>query len=214
MENDLQVIEQKTVEFYNDELVAVRVQGGTVYVPIRPICDMLDISWPSQRNRIHRDEVLAQEVKNISIFITNTQGSTEGQHREVLCLPLEFVSGFLFGINATRVKPEVKSRLLRYQRECYKVLSEAFFEGRLSPDTDFETLLQNTDNPAVQAYKTFQALAKLARHQLILESRIDKHEERLEQLESVVGDTRHYITPSQSGITDQPGRKSRGIGTG
>lgn len=41
MDKALSVIEQKVVEFYGDEIVAVRVENGTIYVPIRPICDLL-----------------------------------------------------------------------------------------------------------------------------------------------------------------------------
>jgi len=33
----------------------------------------------------------------------------------LLALPLDTVSGFLFGINADRVKPEVRDRLIHYQ---------------------------------------------------------------------------------------------------
>ena len=32
----------------------------------------------------------------------------------------------MFGINADRVKPELRDRVIRYQLECYKVLHEAF----------------------------------------------------------------------------------------
>lgn len=200
MENSLQVIEQKSVTFYEDEIVAVRVKDGTIYVPVKPVCERMGVTWPSQSNRIKRDAVLDEAAQNISVFVTNTQGS---QHREMLCLPLEYISGFLFGINASRVKDEIRERLIRYQKECHRVLSEAFFEGRLSADSDFEALLQNADNPAVQAYQTFQALAKLARHQLILESRVNDNTERIEQLESIIGDTKRHVTPSQAAQVSQ-----------
>lgn len=58
-------------------------------------------------------------------------------------------------------------------------------------------MLQNIENPAVQAYQTFQALAKIARHQLMLEAKFDQHEERIERLESIIGDTKQHVTPSQ-----------------
>lgn len=200
MDKSLQVIEQKQVTFYGDEIIAVRVKDGTVYVPVRPICDLLGVSWSSQQNRINRDEVLSKAANNISVFVTNTQD--QGQQRTMLCLPLDCISGFLFGLTASRVKEDIREKIIRYKEECYKVLSEAFFEGRLNPDTDFEALLQS-DSPAAQAYKTFQALAKLARHQLILESRVNQHEERIEQLESIVGDTRHQVSPDQAAQISQ-----------
>ena len=200
MDKSLSVIEQKTVEFYGDEIIAVRAKDGSVYVPVRPICDLLGVSWSSQQNRINRDEVLSEVAQTISVFVTNTQG--QEQHRAMLCLPLDYISGFLFGLSAGRVREDIKDKILRYKKECYQVLAEAFHEGRLTPDTDFEALLQ-TNSPAAQAYKTFQAMAKLARHQLILESRLDQHEERLEQLESVIGDPGRFVTPDQASQISQ-----------
>lgn len=200
MDKSLAIVEQKTVEFYGDEIIAVRANDGTVYVPVRPICDLLGVSWSSQQNRITRDEVLSTVVETISVFVTNTQG--QEQHRSMLCLPLDYISGFLFGLSASRVRDDIRDKIIRYKKECYQVLAEAFQEGRLGLDTDFEALLQ-TDSPAVQAYKTFQALAKLARHQLILESRLNQHEDRLEQLESTLGDPGRFVTPEQASQISQ-----------
>ena len=55
MEQSLAVVEQKEVEFYGDAIIAVRVAGGGVFVPIRPICDNLGITLAGQRERINRD---------------------------------------------------------------------------------------------------------------------------------------------------------------
>ena len=57
-ERALSVVEQKEVVFYDDEIVTVRVADGTVYVPIRPICEALGISCNGQRERILRDPIL------------------------------------------------------------------------------------------------------------------------------------------------------------
>lgn len=199
----LEVIEQREVEFYDDEIIAVRVKDGTIYVPIRPICERMGLDWSGQRQRIMRDAVLSQKIQGVGVTTTPSQSGVGGGLQEMLALPLDYIGGFLFGMNANRVKKEVRNKLIRYQEKCYQVLSEAFFEGRLSSETNFESLLQNEENPAVQAYKTFQALAKLARHQLVLESRIDSHDERIENLESIVSDTKHSITPSQASQISQ-----------
>jgi hypothetical protein len=44
-EKTLVPIEQKTVEFYGDQIVAVRLKDGAIYVPIRPICELLGNEW-------------------------------------------------------------------------------------------------------------------------------------------------------------------------
>lgn len=196
MNKSLSVVEQKAVEFYGDEIIAVRLQSGEVLVPIRPICENLGLSWSAQYECINRDPVLSEF--SASVRVTRTEGAA----RELLCLPLKYLPGWLFGVSASRVKPELKERVIRYQRECYDVLAEAFQEGRLTADSDFAALLQS-DSPAAQAYMTFQALAKLARHQLVLESRLNQHEDRLERLESVIGDPARFVTEDQASQISQ-----------
>ena len=200
-ETSLTVIEQKQVEFYGDEIIAVRVDDSAVYVPIRPICELLGVDWAGQRRRINRDAVLAEEMR--SVDVTSTEG-TRVATRKMSCLPLDFVSGFLFGINAARVKPELKERVVRYQRECYKVLSEAFQEGRLTAEPTFEVLLAG-DSPAAQAYKMASAIMQMARQQLLLETqlgehavRLEEHGERLERIETTIGDPNRTISPDQA----------------
>lgn len=190
----LTVIEQKTVLFYGDNLVAVLTEEEgerEVYVPIRPITELLGVTFAPQTRRINRDPVLSEVVKPVPI-------ATEGGVQKMVSLPVDYISGFLFGINANRVSPEIRERLIRYQKDCYRVLNEAFREGRLTPSGgSFDELLK-TESPSVQAYKLILALEKLARQQIMIESRIDDHELRLEQIEGVLGDSRRTITPAQA----------------
>ena len=190
-------VEQKEVMFYEDTIVAVRLTDGNVYVPIRPICDNLGVTLAGQRERINRDPVLAEVITSVSVTLTQ-------QAREMLCLPLKFIPGWLFGINVNRVKPELRDRIIRYQRECYDVLAEAFVEGRLTADPLFEELLRQ-DTEAVQAYKMLQAMVKLARNQVLIEARLDTqdtrlnaYEKRLEEVEATLGDPGRFVTPDQA----------------
>lgn len=190
-------VEQKEVAFYEDDIVAVRLADGNIYVPIRPICDNLGVTLAGQRERINRDPVLSEEITSVSVTLTQ-------QAREMLCLPLKFIPGWLFGINVNRVKPELRERIIRYQRECYDVLAEAFVEGRLTADPLFEELLQQ-DTDAVQAYKMLQAMVRLARNQVLIEARLetqdtrlDDYEKRLEEVEATLGDPGRYVTADQA----------------
>lgn len=63
MDKSLTVIEQRTVDFYGDAIVAIRAGDGTVYILVRPICDLRGVDWKVQRRRIHRDPVLSQKAK-------------------------------------------------------------------------------------------------------------------------------------------------------
>lgn len=191
----LQSVEQKTVLFYEDEITAVRLADGAVFVPIRPICDNLGITLAGQRERINRDPVLSAETSSVSVTLTQ-------QAREMICLPLKFIPGWLFGINANRVKPEIRERLIRYQRECYDVLAEAFQEGRLTAEPAIDDLLA-ADSPAAQAYRIAQAVMVMARQQLLLEGRVTLVEDRLEAIEATLGDPGRQVTPDQASQLSQ-----------
>ena len=211
--NALVPVNQEVVDFYGDKLTVALVnvaQQEQVFVPIRPICDFLGIAWTAQRQRINRDPVLSQ-IATIVIVTITTAGATATQRREMICLPLDYLNGFLFGINANRVKAEVRDNLIRYQRECYRVLAEAFREGRLViTDDQFDELLMQTDNDAVQAYKMALAVVKLARNQVVMQatieqnkSQIAKHESRLEQIEATLGHPDRHITPEEASQISQ-----------
>lgn len=195
----LMPVEQKTVEFYGDEVTAVRLKDGRVFVPVKPICELLGVDWNGQRRRINRDPVMSVSMATVDVT------STEGERvvaRAVLCLPLDYVSGFLFGLNADRVRPDLREKVIRYQQECYKVLAEAFTDGRLTADPSFEELLTQVDNPAVQAYQIAKAIMRLSQNQILMEARlsgrIDNHEERLEAIESQLAPPAHAVSQSQA----------------
>lgn len=201
----LEPVEQKTALLYNDEIVAVRLADGRVYVPVRPICELIGVAWAPQYQRINRDPILSEETKSVIVTITDIDaGSTRPRTSEMVCLPLEFLNGWLFGINVSRVSEDIRPRLLQYQRDCYRVLHEAFQEGTLTmdQDTDIEVLLQQ-DSPAAQAYQIAMAVVRMARQQLILESRVNEqgaqlgeHAERLDQLEAAVSGK--HLTAAQA----------------
>jgi hypothetical protein len=179
-------VEQKEVVFYDDEIIAVQVEDGTVYVPLRPICELLGIQWSAQRRRINRDEILSEVTRILSVSVTDTLRTRE---REMLCLPLDFVNGFLFGINAQRVNPEVKPKLLRYQRECYQVLADAFIRV---PDSS-ELFDENAKSMAAlqQIRENALAVARLAEEQMRMQMQVMT---RLDKAAIIVGQYGKRIT--------------------
>lgn len=207
-------VEQKQVIFYDDEITAVLVEEKNkreVFFSIRQMCDLLGVSYQGQIRRITDDPVLSKQVKGVNVMLTPSSGRGGGP-QVTNCLPIDYLNGWLFGMNANRVKPEIRDRLILYQEKCYKALAEAFQEGRLTTDYELDELLNTSDSEAAQAYRMLQALVKLARNQVILEAqlvdqsrRLDLHDkrllsyvERLEEVEAVLGDTGRYITPDQA----------------
>lgn len=124
---DLVSIGEVTIPFYEDNLIVQLGEDGEIYVALRPIVQALGLSWGSQLNRIKRDAVLSKKMKVLSVFITNTQGEVEGQNREVICLPKQYISGFLFGISAGRIRdPMLQAKVIQFQEEAHLFLDAAF----------------------------------------------------------------------------------------
>lgn len=197
MEQAIEPVEQKTVTFYEDELIAVRADDGQVYVSVRNLCGSLGIKRPQrQTDRIKRDEVLMEGLQRVPIM------GTRGKQQSYV-LRADLVPLWLAGIEVSRVDADIQGKIVQYKKEVAKVLWEAFQDGRLTIDPAFSELLKNDSNPSVQAYKMAQAMMRMAQQQIILEARMDNHEQRIEQLESIVGDTKHHLTPAQAAQISQ-----------
>lgn len=110
------------IPFHEHSLLTID-EGGIVYVAMRSVCEQMGLDWKAQYNRIQRDEVLSSTV------VMTTMVAADGKPREVITLPLDMLNGWLFGIDASRVKPELKEMVLRYQRECYRVLAD-YWQGK------------------------------------------------------------------------------------
>ncbi|MBF0339120.1 MAG: phage antirepressor N-terminal domain-containing protein [Nitrospirae bacterium] len=109
------------VSFHGDTLVAIK-QNDTVYVAMKPICESLGLNWDGQRQLLQRDDVLS----TCTVMIT-VQMPGDDQRRDVIFLPLEYLNGWLFTIDTSRLKnPDTQAKLISYKRECYKALYEHF----------------------------------------------------------------------------------------
>ena len=198
----LQVIQQKDVDFYGDTVIAVKVADDSIVVPLRPIIEGLGLNWSSQRKRLNRDLVLSKHLKVVVVTTTTSQYSVLGT-REMVCLPLKYIPGFLFGVNPARVREELREKIIRYQEECHDVLAEAFTSGRLT-GTDV-TDIANADPDAVEALRVAEAVVRLARSHVRLSAQVnqnklqlDQNIQRLEAIEAQLGDPTREITAAQA----------------
>jgi hypothetical protein len=166
----IEVLEERQVDFYGDTILAILIRRDSeilVVVPVRPICQVLGINWPAQWQRIRRDDVLTTCVVKIT---TQVPGDT--QRREHICLPLDYLHGWLFGITTSQVNEKYRERISLYRRECFQALS-AVFQGDLalpeptsSKGESGMTLAQIRDLGA--------ALMQMAEQQMALEGRVDE----------------------------------------
>ena len=188
-------IEQREVDFYGDDIPAVIIEGGEVYVPVRPICHFLGVQWAAQSKRIKRDPILSESALSVSVMDTQ---STPPQKRTMTCLPLDYLNGWLFGINTNRVKPALKEPLLRYQRECYRVLAKHFARREVAPG--MATLAHVRDMSL--------AIATLAQEQMEFEQQTGDRFESVELRLTIVEDK---LSPGEAVTNDQASQVSQAV---
>src|SRR5258708_23128670 len=110
----------KIIEFHSDTIFAVERAEG-IYVAVKPISDSMGLNWKSQHRRLSNDKILSEGMVMVTI-------PSVGGAQETTCLRLEFLNGWLFRIDASRVKdPKIREKVLVYQREGHRVLFEYFF---------------------------------------------------------------------------------------
>ncbi|MAU01667.1 MAG: hypothetical protein CL608_31400 [Anaerolineaceae bacterium] len=204
-EKSLTVVEQKQVEFYQDEILAVRTEDGSIFIPVRPLCERLGVDWSAQRQRLTRDIVLSEVLQGVVITTTPSEEGRGGGPQEMLCLPLEFINGWLFGINASRVNPEVRERLLTYQRQCYKVLADAF-QG---------TAVATSVSPVLlQVREMGRAIMQMADEQMEFERRLTVTEGRLEiigKLDERLAEVEKQLSPGSLVTQEQASQISQSV---
>ncbi len=115
-------ISTQTISFNNQALITFE-QNGTHYTAMKPICENIGLTWHAQYERIKRDEILSQGILIIRI-------PTNGGDQQIICLPIEYLNGWLFGIDINRCKPEIRETLIKYKKECYQALHDYWFKGK------------------------------------------------------------------------------------
>ena len=187
-------ISTQTISFNNQSLITVE-QGGNHYIAMKPICENIGLAWESQLLRIKRDDVL-NSTMIIMIIVAE-----DGKKREMICLPIEYLNGWLFGIDINRCKPEIRGTLIKYKKECYQALHDYWFNGKAERKTtvDDRTGLRNAVNMLVSKKGLIYSDAyHLIHHRFNVESIEDLTLEQLPQAVEYV----HKIILEGELITD------------
>jgi hypothetical protein len=126
MAANLQMVQ---VPFHGDVLEATQ-DGRGVWVPIKRPCEALGINVDGQR------EKLKGKAWSVTEMISAT--GPDGKRYEMFALHLDSLPMWLATIDANRVKPALREKLERYQREAAKVLADHFFGRREQPPINTE----------------------------------------------------------------------------
>jgi hypothetical protein len=111
---------------FNNQTITAFMHNETPYIAMKPIVENLGLDWASQFSRIKRHQVMS---KGIVMMTTPSVGGEQ----QTFCLPLKMLNGWLFGIDSSRVKPELKDKVISYQEKCFDVLADYFGFGKQQP---------------------------------------------------------------------------------
>lgn len=153
------------------EIAAVCDEEHNFFVPVRPICDALTLNVSGQIQAVKRHRILGSVVCNL-----HTTGA-DGKTYDMVCLPLEFIYGWLFSIDTNLVAEERRDIVEKYQLECYQALYTHFAGSlrRRVEENEAEIKALQAVNEAIKGVKAAKAAQKEAEEHLdaIRKARLD-----------------------------------------
>ena len=138
MNQENQAASTVAAKINNQELIIIS-ENANKFVPIKPICDALGIDYPTQYQKLKEDEDL------VSTIGLRPMVAADGKQREMVCLPLKYIFGWLFTISPKNVAPEAKESVRRYRIECYKALFDHFSERSSFIEEKQQRLIEQSD---------------------------------------------------------------------
>jgi hypothetical protein len=178
----------RNVGFYEDDIIAVENHDGTIYALFARLCENLGLRREAQVRRVQRHNVLREGL--ITLTIQTAGGPQAAQFLRLDLLPL-----WLAGVQAERVKVEVRDQLIRYQQEAAQALWQAFRHQIVtteSAEPANESLAIQQLQQIAEMGKAIVAMAEqqieLQRQQQVLVSRIDKAGHVVRGIQQQIGD--------------------------
>lgn len=172
---------QKIVKFlkFKGKTMLFLSKDGIYWIAIKSVCEAINVNYNRQFQNLKVDPILG------SAFAIQQMQVPGDQLREMICLPEEFIYGWLFSIKSE------SAELLEYKKECYHILFE-YFHGTTTSRKNLireKALIQHErieletnlkENPDFLKYEDLKA--REARLGIALKSN-DKDELRNQQLD-------------------------------
>jgi len=110
-------------DFYGDELDVVVTRDGDHLVVLARLCERLGVR--DVKSQI--DKLRALPWSRWGIIPARDAG---GRTQALFCLDIRSVAGWLFTLNAGKMRHELSGKLATYQRDCAEVLADHFIGKR------------------------------------------------------------------------------------
>jgi P22_AR N-terminal domain len=191
---------EQTVTFYGDDIPVAQTEDGELFVPLRPLTQFLGLARQGQQERVLRDPVMAARVRPVMMK------STDGKRYSTLCLPLDLLPGWLFGISTSRVKPELQDKLNRYRAECFRVLWSAFKADIVATSQPRPTGLTRAE----ETFALIDAMRDMALQQIEFErslTQLDAAQKETERKREIMASwMRDFVQTTRSKLGEFEGR--------
>ncbi len=117
--------QSEEIEFEGDHLVAVRLEGEGLAVPVRVICQALGLDVDSQGARLRDHDVLAQGLRIVRV-------RSGDRLRSLVAILHKYIPFWLATISPNQVNADSRPKLVRYQIELVDLLA-ALYSGERQP---------------------------------------------------------------------------------
>ena len=136
-------ITTQTLSFHGSDLITLKVED-VIYTAIRPLVEAIGLDWASQSVKLSKNRA------KFNCCDIATVGK-DGKIRQMLCMPIKKLNGWLFSINPEKVRPDLKEKVIQYQEECFEALYNYWHFGKAERKTtvDDRTGLRNAVNMLV-----------------------------------------------------------------
>lgn len=136
-------ITTQTLSFHGSDLITLKVED-VIYTAIRPLVEAIGLDWASQSVKLSKNRA------KFNCCDIATVGK-DGKIREMLCMPIKKLNGWLFSINPEKVRSDLKEKVICYQEECFEALYNYWHFGKAERQVE-----QALPNPYINEHEQRQ----------------------------------------------------------
>jgi hypothetical protein len=177
----------RQVEVFGDQVLAVRLPDGSIWLSLRMLCDNFGVARARQAQRIRENDTLAEDLIDVRV-------ETAGGPQTMQVLRLERVPYWISDIQINRVREDLREKLRQYKRWVVQKVYEAFMQEWAgdaplavgdAPSETMRTLIQVRD--------MHRAMAAFAEAQMALQAQVEQVDTRMDRAALVVRELQQRV---------------------
>ena len=128
-----EILKVFTLELFGNYVEAFLLRDGELYLSVRQVAEALGLTFSPQLRRMKRDPVIGPTLRKVPPP-PEDEPTWGGRRSEIVVFPLRYLPGWLMGVEVSRLKPELRERVLAYKREIAQLGWVAFQDRLLPPE--------------------------------------------------------------------------------